>query len=108
MTEEDAKASPLQSLITRAVGTAETVSPDLFAAELEAGDMVLLTTDGLTRYADAPEIAQLIGQSTDLQQSCQTLINLAKELGAVDNVTCLLLRAVDSNPAGLPTTDFPG
>lgn len=104
MTEEDAKASPLQSLITRAVGTAETVSPDLFAAELEAGDMVLLTTDGLTRYADAPEIAQLIGRSTDLQQSCQTLINVAKELGAVDNVTCLLLRAVDSNP----TTDLHG
>ena len=93
MTEEDAKASPLQSLITRAVGTAETVAPDLFAAELEAGDMVLLTTDGLTRYADAPEIAQLIGNSVDLQQACQTLINVAKEQGAVDNVTCLLLRA---------------
>lgn len=96
MTEEDVKASPLQSLITRAIGTSETVEPDLFAAELEAGDMLLLTTDGLTRYVDAAGIAQLIGVGSDLQQSCQTLIDVAKDAGAVDNVTCLLLRAVDS------------
>lgn len=93
MTEEAAKASPLQSLITRAVGTAEAVSPDLFDAELEPGDMVLLTTDGLTRYADAPEIAELVRAGEDLQAACQRLIDVAKAAGAVDNVTCLLLRA---------------
>ncbi len=48
MTEDDAGASPLQSLITRAIGTAETVEPDLFSAALEPGDAILLTTDGLT------------------------------------------------------------
>lgn len=95
MTEEDARASPLQSVITRAVGTSETVVPDLFAAELEAGDMVLLTTDGLTRYAEAAEIARLIGDGQDLRLACQRLIDTAKERGAVDNVTCLLLKAVD-------------
>lgn len=100
MTAEAAKASPLQSLITRAVGTDETVSPDLFDAELEAGDMVLLTTDGLTRYADALEIAQLVGSGADLQQACQRLIDTAKKAGAVDNVTCLLLRAVESRASG--------
>jgi len=96
MTEEAAKASPLQSLITRAVGTGESVSPDLFDAELEPGDMVLLTTDGLTRYADAPEIAQVVSNVADLQEACQRLIDVAKQAGAVDNVTCLLLRAVEA------------
>ena len=105
MTEEDAKAFPLQSLITRAIGAAEVVVPDFFAAELEAGDMVLLTTDGLTRYADAPEIARLIGNGPYLKQSCQMLINRAKDLGAVDNVTCLLLRAMNSNGTNLTTVD---
>ncbi|HEU5340116.1 Stp1/IreP family PP2C-type Ser/Thr phosphatase [Edaphobacter sp.] len=95
MTEEAAKASPLQSLITRAVGTGESISPDLFDAELEPGDMVLLTTDGLTRYADAPEIAQVVGNAADLQEVCARLIDVAKQAGAVDNVTCLLLRAVE-------------
>lgn len=92
MTADDAGASPLQSLITRAIGTAETVEPDLFSAALEPGDMVLLTTDGLTRYADSELIGQLVLAHPDLQQACQALINTAKEQGAVDNVTCLLLR----------------
>lgn len=100
MTAEAAKASPLQSLITRAVGTGESVSPDLFDAELEAGDMVLLTTDGLTRYADAPEIAQVVGGGADLAGACRRLIDVAKQAGAVDNVTCLLLRAVESSATG--------
>lgn len=92
MTADDAGASPLQSLITRAIGTTETVEPDLFTAALEPGDMVLLTTDGLTRYADAEAIAQLVVAQPDLQQACQALIDTAKAQGAVDNVTCLLLR----------------
>lgn len=92
MSADDAGSSPLQSLITRAIGTAEAIEPDLFTAALESGDMVLLTTDGLTRYADAAAIAQLIYAQPTLEQSCQALINTAKDQGAVDNVTCLLLR----------------
>jgi serine/threonine protein phosphatase PrpC len=92
MSADDAGSSPLQSLITRAIGTTETVEPDLFTAAIEPGDIVLLTTDGLTRYADADAIASLILSSPDLPAACQALINTAKEQGAVDNVTCLLLR----------------
>ena len=92
MSADDAGASPLQSLITRAIGTTETVEPDLFSAALEAGDIVLLTSDGLTRYADADAIAGIVFAQPDLQQACQTLVNLAKAHGAIDNVTCLLLR----------------
>jgi protein phosphatase len=95
MTEDDAGASPLQSLITRAIGTSDTVEPDLFSAALEPGDVVLLTTDGLTRYADAEAIGQLVLSQSDLQQACQSLIDTAKDQGAVDNVTCLLLRFSD-------------
>lgn len=92
MNIEEAKASPLQSVITRAIGTAETVEPDIFTGDLEAGDIVLLTTDGLTRYAEAKTIAMLIFSCTSLPDACQALIDRAKSLGAVDNVTCLLLQ----------------
>jgi serine/threonine protein phosphatase PrpC len=92
MNLEEAKASPLQSVITRAIGTTETVEPDIFTGDLEAGDIVLLTTDGLTRYADAKTIATLIFSSTSLAEACEALVGRAKSLGAVDNVTCLLLQ----------------
>jgi serine/threonine protein phosphatase PrpC len=92
MSIEEAKASPLQSVITRAIGSAETVEPDIFTGDLEAGDIVLLTSDGLTRYADAKAIAMLIFSCTNLTDACQALIDRAKSQGAVDNVTCLLLQ----------------
>lgn len=91
----DADTSPLQSLITRAIGTAESVEPDFFSAALEPGDIVLLTTDGLTRYADAEMISKIVLASPELEQTCQSLIDLAKDHGAADNVTCLILRFSD-------------
>lgn len=92
MTPEDAGSSPLQSLITRAVGTADSVEPDIFTAELENGDMLLLTTDGLTRYAESDDIAGVVAASGDLEGACKGLIDIALRQGAVDNVTCVLVR----------------
>jgi protein phosphatase len=97
MNIEEAKASPLQSVITRAIGTAETVEPDIFTGDLEVGDIVLLTSDGLTRYADAKIIAALILSCSNLADACQALIDRAKQQGAVDNVTCLLLQFLDTD-----------
>ena len=59
LTQEMAEKSSLQSVITRAIGMAETVEPDLFAATLQAEDMLLLASDGLTRYLKPAEIASL-------------------------------------------------
>lgn len=92
MTPEAAGASPLQSLITRAIGTAEEVEPDIFTADIEDGDTLLLTTDGLTRYADSETIAGLVFDGNDLQGACRALIDLALQQGGVDNVTCMLVR----------------
>lgn len=92
MNDEEAGASPLKSLITRAIGQTDPVEPDIFTALIEPGDILLLTSDGLTRYADAEAIASLILGSGSLEQACQALIDAAKAQGAVDNVTCLLLQ----------------
>lgn len=92
----EAGASPFQSLITRAIGAAETVEPDIFSGNLQSGDILLLTTDGLTRYADANAIASLILGSASLDEACRALIDEAKRHGAVDNVTCLLVQFLDA------------
>ncbi|HEY1766934.1 MAG TPA: Stp1/IreP family PP2C-type Ser/Thr phosphatase [Terracidiphilus sp.] len=99
MNMEEAQASPLQSVITRAIGTAESVEPDIFTGDLEPGDIVLLTSDGLTRYADAKSIAQVVLSCTTLAEACQALIDRAKHQGAADNVTCLLLQFLPGEPS---------
>jgi serine/threonine protein phosphatase PrpC len=94
MTPEMARASNLQSVITRAIGVAEIVEPDLFAASLQPDDMLLLASDGLTRYAHTTEIAHATRSAPDLEQICNSLIQFAKQGGGVDNITCILLRVV--------------
>lgn len=85
-------AARLQQFITRAVGVGAAVKPDFFMMDVVRGDTVLLATDGLTRYADTVELAKHISMQGDLEDMCRSLIAIANEKGAEDNVTCLLLR----------------
>ena len=82
----------LKQLITRAIGVDAKVTPDFFTVNLEPEDIVLLTTDGLTRYADADKLAEQVYTHSDLDEICRRLIAIAHAGGAEDNVTCLLLR----------------
>jgi serine/threonine protein phosphatase PrpC len=80
----------MQSIITRAIGIASEVEPDIYTFELHPGAAVLLTTDGLTRYVESQEIADVFAASNP-SLVCARLIQLAKERGGHDNVTCMLL-----------------
>lgn len=93
MTPEMAAASNLQSVITRAVGVADNVEPDFFEVALQPGDLILLASDGLTRYMHPEEIAQAASAGSELSAICNLLIDHAKRRGGADNITCILLRA---------------
>ena len=107
MTAEMAAASNLQSVITRAVGVADTVEPDLFAANLQPNDFILLASDGLTRYVKPEEIALAASMGTELAAICNALIEHAKERGGADNITCILLHAVELPAVADSQTDTP-
>jgi protein phosphatase len=97
MTREMANASPLQSVITRAVGIHEGFEPDLSNVGIEDGDFILLTTDGLTRHVGNAAIADIVaGQGIvdqpGLDARCLKLIELAKTRGGSDNITCIVLQ----------------
>ena len=107
MTPEMAAASNLQSVITRAIGVAEQVEPDLFAATLQPNDFLLLASDGLTRYIRPEEIAEAASAGAELAAICNALIEHAKQRGGADNITCILLHVVETagaNVEALPET----
>jgi protein phosphatase len=58
--------------------------------------MLLLTSDGLTRYAQPEDIAQIAAGGIDLASICHGLIEHAKQRGGADNITCVMLRAVQA------------
>jgi protein phosphatase len=82
----------MESVICRAIGVAPEVQPDFFSVDLEPGVTILLVSDGLYRYLLQDEIAAIIRTST-FESACAQLIDVAKQRGGVDNITCLLLVA---------------
>jgi len=87
-----ANLNGMESVITRAIGAAAKVEPDFFSIDLTPDTLVLLATDGLTRYLLQDEIAAIL-LAGPFESTAAILIDLAKQRGGQDNITCLLLRA---------------
>ena len=96
MTHSEALRSPLRNVITRALGTQNQVTPDIFELEAEAGDLFMLSSDGLTRELSDQEIELMLGADvsgeSSLSELCGRLVEAAKKAGGHDNITCLLVR----------------
>ena len=63
-----------------------------FRLDLERGDCVLLCSDGLTNLVDDQEILFEVVHGANKQQCCQSLLKIAQNRGAPDNVTCVLAQ----------------
>jgi PPM family protein phosphatase len=92
MTREEAERSPFRSVITRAIGTQQTVTEEMQELETQPGDLFLLCTDGLTREVDEEEIERVLGAGPDLERIARRLVDEANEAGGRDNVTCVVIR----------------
>lgn len=91
LTPEQAGAYPGKNLITRAVGTEQTVLSDLFHLQVERGNCLLLCSDGLSNMMDDQEILFEVVHGVNKQYCCQRLLDIAKNRGAPDNVTSVLV-----------------
>ena len=95
LTLEEAENSKMQNVIVRALGSDESVEPDLEDHEFALGDVLLLCSDGMSRYVKEGTMVEMIGRNAALEQACEELIQAAKSAGSDDNITCLLMRAVE-------------
>ena len=92
---EEARTSQLQNVITKALGSKETVVPDLDDMVAIPDDVLVLTSDGLTGLLSDQEIMKTVNSAASLEGACQSLIQSAKLRGGADNITCLLIRFVE-------------
>ena len=91
LTHEQAKSHPSKNLITRAVGTSPQVYADVFHVELRKNDCILLCTDGLSNELADQEILFEVIHGARKDDCCERLLQIAKERGAPDNVTSILI-----------------
>jgi serine/threonine protein phosphatase PrpC len=96
MTLQEARTSTMQNIIMRALGTEPTVVPDLEDIGVEKGDVLVLCSDGLTRHIPDESICDVVVQTSNLDQACERLVEGAKDAGGEDNITCVLVRALEA------------
>ena len=92
LTPEEARNYPGKNYITRAIGTESIVECDLFHMDAERGDCLLLCSDGLSNIIDEQEILFEVVHGTEKAHCCEQLLEIAKNRGASDNVTCVLVQ----------------
>ena len=73
------------------LGSDDLVYPDFYETELSGG-ILLLCSDGLSDSLRDDEIERTVTTSTNIEEACAKLIELANEKGGADNISVILAR----------------
>ena len=98
ITEKEAETFPNKNVITRAVGTEDSVTPEYFREGVSEGVFILLCTDGLTNFVDNETIREIVAaDSKNMDQltlglRVRKLIDTANSNGGADNITAALIK----------------
>ncbi len=92
ITAEEARHHPKRNLITRALGADADAQCDGYICHVEAGDFVLLCTDGLVDTVTDQEMLFEVLHGGEPETCLDRLLAIAKQQGAPDNVTGILLQ----------------
>ena len=90
ITHEQARNSVNRNLVTRAMGVEDSVLIDISEHRIEAGDIYLMCSDGLSEMVPDEGIAAILLDEGTLEQKAQRLIVAANEAGGQDNISVLL------------------
>ena len=90
ITPEEARVHPNRSVITRAIGSDIHMRPDIYELHVDAGDRILLCSDGLSSMISNNAIESIMRRQSDAQHCADELVTAALENGGADNVTVVV------------------
>jgi protein phosphatase len=98
MTAEEAKLSRFRHIITRSVGFERDVHVDQSGLLVQAGDCVLLCSDGMSNHVENFELEQIL-RETWYSDVPTRLVELANERGGDDNITVVVIYVANQRPS---------
>lgn len=91
LTEEEAQNHPMRNIITRAIGTDESVEVDVVVEERRKGDLWLACSDGLYGLVDDRQMRDALRQYAP-EKAADVLLKAALDAGGRDNVTLVIVH----------------
>ena len=89
-----------KNIITRALGTADFMGPDVFEEAVRPGDRILLCSDGLTNMVTDERIFEEISNGKSLERTAERLIDQANRNGGTDNISVVLAEVDEETGIG--------
>ena len=89
---KEEEAQNFRNILTRAIGTAKFVEPEIDIVSVESGDLYFLCSDGLTDYVTDAEILSHLEDNKTLKEKSQALVSAANAKGGNDNTTIVLIH----------------
>jgi len=97
ITAEQARFSSNRNILTRALGVDPEVELELNEFDVEADDIYLLCSDGLSDMVDDVVIESTLNANTfDLLGAAESLVRMANDNGGKDNVSVILVKVKSS------------
>ena len=95
ITLAQAATSSIKNLVTRALGVEGQVVLEVNEHTVLPGDLYLMCSDGLSDMVDDASIAKILATYSELPRLADELINAANANGGRDNISVLLMAAVE-------------
>jgi PPM family protein phosphatase len=93
----DAREHKFKNVLWKYLGTREVgEGPDVTLEALQPGDRFLLCTDGLSGVVGDDKLLQFVASQPDVQACADGLGQLALDSGSRDNVSCIVIEAVEA------------
>ena len=91
ITAEQAQFHPMKNIITMALGVEDRIKPDFTEISLQAGDSLLLCSDGFSNVVPESVIKETL-ITKPLEESVQFMCEEAKRCGSTDDITVIVLQ----------------
>ncbi|MDD2446564.1 MAG: Stp1/IreP family PP2C-type Ser/Thr phosphatase [Tissierellia bacterium] len=97
ITPAEAINHPQKNLITRAIGTSCDIEMDFYTINIRKDDVFILCSDGLSNMVGEDSILDVVSNNLNknMNEICNSLVELAKENGGKDNITVIGIKFDD-------------
>ncbi len=89
LTREEARKHPYRNIITRALGTSETIEVDIDELDKRHGDIYLICSDGLYEYVQEDQMQEIL-MERNIEDAADLLLSFALEGGGRDNISLVI------------------
>jgi len=97
LTPSAARKHPYSHILTRALGADPCDDPELLGGQLEAGDLLLLCSDGLTGMVPDRQLARILREGATPEARVQEMIAMANQRGGRDNITAIVVEILEDD-----------